>query len=115
MNFLKNLFNRKSPKQSHSFVRGLVGAMPTRLTNWITATSSRINAEFPGSLSTVVPRCRDVAKNNPVIRSYLSMVQKNVIGKGGFSLKSQLRNSDGSLNQRLNDELEWKWFEFRSC
>lgn len=115
MNFLKRLFNSNranKEKPGKALFRGLVGAMPTRLTNWITATTSRINCEFPSSLATVVPRCRDVAKNNPVIRSYLSMCQKNVIGKGGFSLKSQLRKSDGSLDQRLNDEIEWKWYEF---
>lgn len=114
MNFLKRLFKNSSnqKKSGKALFRGLVGAMPTRLTNWITATSSRINCELPSSLATVVPRCRDVAKNNPVIRSYLSMCQKNVIGKGGFSLKSQLRLPNGSLDNRLNDEIEWKWYEF---
>lgn len=112
MDFFSRIFKKKDKRHGKQMSRALVGAMPTRLTNWATATCSRINSEFPSSLAVVVPRCRDVAKNSPVIRSYLSMCHKNIVGKGGFSLKSQLRVDSGELDAQLNDSIEWKWYEF---
>jgi len=53
-----------------------------------------------------------LALNDPIIRAYLSACRKNIIGKTGFELQSQLKNGDGGLAEEINDELEWQWYEW---
>lgn len=79
----------------------------TRFSNWINSTLTPINVDLEKDLSNVVTRCRDLAKNNNIVRAYLSMCVKNIIGKAGLVLQSQLVDSED-----LNDAIEWAWYDF---
>ena len=108
---LFDIFKRKkeTPKTN---TRSLIGASTTRFTDWITATLTKINCDLVNEQMTVITRTRALAKNNPIVRSYLGMAQKNIIGKTGIVLQSQLKNSSGDLDEEFNDRLEWAWHDF---
>ena len=110
--FLDFFKHKEEPKpQGKKMVRSLKGAQRNRYTNWINATLQRVNADINQDLIDVITKCRDLAKNDTVIRSYLGSCVKNVIGKSGFALQCQLKNGD-KLNAKLNDEVEWLWYDF---
>lgn len=92
--------------------RSFIGAAKNRYTDWINATFSKVNGDLLNQQEILLTKCRSLAKNNPLVRAYLGMAVKNVIGKNGIVLQSQLKNKDGELDQELNDRLEWAWFEW---
>lgn len=61
-------------------------------------------------------RARDLAKNSPVIRQYLSLLTANVIGHRGMTLQAQVRNNSGDLSRDMNDRIETAWADWgRDC
>ena len=92
--------------------RAFKGAMKNRYTDWLLASLTKINADTNAGQLDVITKCRDLAKNDPIGRSYLSICQKNIIGKGGFTLQCQLKDADGKLNEKLNDEIEWMFYDW---
>lgn len=111
IDYIKNLFKRDEKKEK-IFIRSFKGASRTRYTKWIDSTLTKINSDIQSDLLTTITRCRDLAKNEPIIRSYLSMCEKNIIGKSGFSLQCQLKKDDNILDEELNNSIEWAWWEF---
>ncbi len=112
-NIIKRFFNREKQQPPKRNKRSFQGAAMTRLVNWLNNTSySKINLDLDDGLITLLTRARELAKNNIIVRSYLDMNEKNVIGKTGFVLQSQIKDQNGKLDDRLNDYIEWKWFEF---
>lgn len=110
LNF-KRFFNFKSTAPQNK--RSLAGSLPSRFVNWLYGTSySKINLDLDTGLTTLLTRVRELAKNNIIVRSYLDMNEKNIIGKTGFVLQSQIKSADGKLNDDLNDYIEWRWWEF---
>ena len=96
--------------------RGFTGASRTRFTRWINDTLLRINQDTNADQLKTIARCRDLAKNNPIVRSYLGSCVKNVIGKSGFTFQSQVKKGDSELDETLNDRLEWLYYDFgRAC
>ena len=120
MNFdLFRFFKKEeAPKPTGKKVntRSFKGAQRNRYTNWINATLSKINADTNYDQLNVITKCRDLAKNDSIIRAYLGACQKNIIGKSGFTLQCQVKSGEGTLNEKLNDELEWLWYEWgKAC
>lgn len=105
-------FFKKDAEAKPRRERRLVGSRRTRFTDWIDATLNKINLDIDTDLLETITKCRDLAKNSPIIRAYLSACVKNIVGKTGFSLQCQVKNDDGTLNQTLNDEIEWAWYDF---
>lgn len=94
------------------YVRGFAGARHTRGTDWPLATLNKINLDIQMDYLEVIKRCRDLAKNSPIMRAYLSSCEKNIIGKTGFTLQCQVKKQDGTLEEKLNDDIEWAWYDF---
>lgn len=114
-NIVKRLFTKKTTenvaKTTHK--RAFTGSLPSRFVNWIYGESySKINLDLDNGLIKLLERTRELAKNNIIVRSYLDMNEKNIIGKTGFVLQSQIKDKNGVLNDDLNDYIEWKWWEF---
>ena len=86
-------------------------AQQTRLLHsWRMATQS-INRELRGDLDALRRRARDLAKNEPLAKKYLSMVVTNVVGPAGFTL--QVRVADGAKPDTLaNNAIEAGWREW---
>ena len=72
-------------------MRRLIGAHFSDYTNWMGASLTKINLDIETDRDEVVKRCRDLAKNSPIIRAYLSACVKNIVRKDGIqpSMPSQ--------------------------
>ena len=92
--------------------RGFKGAYFNRFVDWAFATLTKINLDINTNLLDVVRKCRDLAKNNALIRAYLGSCVKNVIGTGGITLQVQTKSKDGTLNEEFNNEVEWLFYEW---
>lgn len=103
--------NREAPKTKR-FTRGLKGAYFNTFVNWMFATLTKINLDINQNLLEVVKKCRDLAKNNSLIRAYLGSCVKNVIGTGGITLQVQTKSKDRTLNEDFNNEVEWLFYEW---
>ena len=112
MNFF-NIFKKpnetvKKPRHSRAFV----GARNNRFTNWLYSSFSKINLDIDNDLLNLMSRTRELSKNNNIVRSYLELMEKNIIGKSGFTLQSQVKDANGELDTALNEEIEWKFYEW---
>lgn len=111
--YVKGLFSRnKETLNGKKMLRSLNGAVYTQLTKWLSPTLNRVNFDISKDLYKVIDRSRELAKNNDVVRSWLNMQEVNVIGKTGFELQSQIKKDDSLLNDELNDNIEWLWWDF---
>lgn len=118
---LKGFFTREKKKftaeevdnmiENLSF-RGLAGMLPSRMSSWPTLSYSKPDEAIIEGLTRTVMKCRDLSMNNALVRSYLSMLEKNVIGKNGFELQVQMKKEDSTLEEDLNDAIEWEWYEW---
>lgn len=86
--------------------------LPGRFTEWMLSTFTKINVDTKNDLKTLIVRCRDLSKNNELMRSHLNNFEKSVIGNKGFKLQSLVKNSDGILDDKINAELELAWYDF---
>lgn len=117
MNFRKYIINyllreqqvqpKKAPKQ-----KSFKAAFNSRFIKWLIPSGNNINIDLISQLKTLIQRSRSLAQNNQLFRSYLENCQKGIIGAEGFTLNMQITNPDGSLNDQLNDEIEWAWYQF---
>lgn len=115
LDFFKKWFNKEAapaPQGKKMNSRSFKSARRNRYTEWINASLTKINSDINADLLGAITKCRDLAKNDPIIRSYLSSCQKNIIGKSGFILQSQLKDGEGKLNNKLNDEVEWLYYDW---
>ena len=110
MNLFSIMTKRNAPAKK--ITRAFAGARSTRFTDWIYSTFSKINLDIDNDFLTLVTRARELSKNNNVVRSYLELMEKNVIGKSGFSLQSQVKKPNGELDTELNAQFEWQFYEW---
>lgn len=88
-------------------------AQHNRLTHSWQQSALSINTELRGDLDALRRRSRDLSKNEPMARKYLSMVIANVVGSNGFTL--QARSADfGKPDKLANDAIEAAWADW-SC
>ena len=85
--------------------------------DWRTMNDAPDN-EIGTAMMTLRSRARDLARNNPYIKRYRSLLGANIIGSSGITHQAQVRfvNPDGTqgdLNEPLNDYLEQKFREYR--
>ncbi|WKZ15438.1 MAG: phage portal protein [Candidatus Jettenia caeni] len=67
------------------------------------------DAEIRQDIRRLRARARDLAKNSPTIRHYLTLLTANVLGQNGIKLQAQIRNNNGKLNKKINDKIENAW------
>jgi lambda family phage portal protein len=101
-----------------SFIKGdrsltvFSGASGGRLTmDWIASILSA-DQEIKGNMRLLRARARELARNNPVAKSYLKILLSNVLGEHGIGYQAQVRNNDKSLNSSFNDKIEAAWCEW---
>lgn len=111
---IKNIWanGENAPVKGKKMSRSFKGGRLNRFTNWINATLTRVNADVNADLLNTITKCRDLAKNDPIVRAYLSACQKNIIGKAGLTLQSQMKKSEEDLDEKLNDEIEWMFYDW---
>jgi lambda family phage portal protein len=109
---------RAKVPSAKSMLRSYKGAEISRLTgDWITSHSS-IDDEVKKDSKLLRLRARDLARNSPIARSYLSLLSSNVIGPMGFVHEAKVRNNpkasgeDGDLSTRINGNIERAWKEW---
>jgi lambda family phage portal protein len=108
-----DIFKRKSvPVQLPAPVpvrkRAYQAAAISRLTNdWILSATSA-DSEVRPAINVLRMRMRDLGRNNDYVRSYLSEIEKNIIGKG-TRLQSNVRDASGKLDKNVNSQIETEW------
>lgn len=110
MKMLK-LFKRveQTPKKKK---RAFKGARSGRLTTWLFSGFNKINVDTKQDLAKLIVRCRDLCKNNQIMRSHLNNFEKSIIGNKGFKLQSLVKDVNGLLDENINKELEEAWWDF---
>jgi lambda family phage portal protein len=88
------------------------GAQGSRLTfDWVASILSA-DQEIKGNMRLLRARARELARNNPVAKSYLKILVSNVIGEKGVGYQAQVRNNDDSLNRSFNTKIEKAWCDW---
>lgn len=109
---LKDMFYKKPKEVKKATSRSFKGASRSRFTSWLMSSFSPINRDLKSDLQTLIVRSRDLAKNNEIFRSHLNNMQKSIIGNQGFRLQSLIKNSDGTLADDINKEIELAWWDY---
>ena len=102
----------KKKTNTNSYQRAFKAAFNSRFVDWLFTSGHKVNNDLISQLKVLIERSRDLAKNNEIFRAYLNNCLKGVVGAEGFRLQMQIKNSDGTLNEALNDEIEWAWYDF---
>ena len=102
----------KKKSSTTSYQRAFKAAMGTRFTDWLFTSNHKVNNDLINQLRILVERSRDLSKNNELFRAYINNCIRGIVGAEGFRLQMQIKNSDGTLNEALNDQIEWAWYEF---
>lgn len=120
MDFKKvvNILKREQPKPTkkrtgtNTYQRAFKAAMNSRFIDWLFTSSHKVNNDLISQLKVLIERSRDLSKNNQLFRAYINNCLRGVVGAEGFRLQMQIKNSDGTLNEALNDQIEWAWYDF---
>lgn len=84
---IKDFFTSKKPENIEQKPvvkkqkRAFKGARNGRLTTWLFSSFNKINLDTKQDLVTLITRCRDLSKNNEIMRSHLNNFEKNIIRK----------------------------------
>lgn len=98
--------------------RTYAAAKNNRLNAGWTTQPTSANYEHRSSISTLIARSRQAARDDLHIVNYLRLMRENVIGRAGIQLQSRARRKNGKLNVPLNQRVEeawWLWTHPESC
>lgn len=101
-------FGKKKPVR---MTRGFVGARSSAMAKF-NATYQKINGELRGDYVALTLRARDLAKNNEIVCSFLSLMIRNVIGRDGFTFAETAYKEDGSADRVANRIIEDLWWNY---
>lgn len=88
------------------------GAAGNRLTlDWLAPILSP-DQELRGNLRLLRARGRELARNDPSGKKFLTLLATNVIGEQGIRYRARVRNNDGTLNTAINRKIENAWAEW---
>ena len=105
-------FLRLFKKDDCSHVRSFQSAVLDRLNAEWVMSPLHINNEL-SSLDTMKGRCRNAAKNDGIMKKYISMRQTNIVGPNGITLISNVRDFKTSNPDKLaNAMIESKYQDF---
>jgi len=65
--------------------------------------------ELRDGLVEVRSKARDMARNSGSMRRFIQLMQVNVVGAGGFQLRTRVRRGDDSIDSNLNRAVEGSW------
>jgi lambda family phage portal protein len=83
-----------------------------RLTASFLAPNTTGDAELRSALPVLRARSRELERNNDYAKKFLHMVETNVVGKTGFTLRSRARDKSGELDKKDNRTIETEWREW---
>ena len=121
---LFNLFNQKQEtkidplkaerklKATNKYIRQFESAQYSRLNSQWTAVDFSPAQELWNDLKVLKTRSRDLYCNSPVVNNFVSLLQQNVVGHKGFTLKSKVMNSKNGLNSKVCKQIEDAWADF---
>ncbi|MCA1567244.1 MAG: phage portal protein [Acidobacteria bacterium] len=87
-------------------------AVSNRLTGDWTLFSTSTRSELRSQLRNLRARSRDLARNDPYMKKFLSMVRSNVVGPHGIRLQAKLADAVGALDNETTKHVEAKWKEW---
>lgn len=86
--------------------RSFHAAQVNHLTSSWTTTSRSMDSDLRNDLVTIRSRSRSLAKDNDYLKYFLSMVQVNVVGHGGFTLQMRIEDANGKADSLANRAIE---------
>lgn len=99
-------------KQQGLLVRSYSAAKYNRLVaDWVSEYGS-INRAIRDGHVTLLDRARSLWRNNDYVRALRHRIITNVVGSEGFTLQNHAMLPDGSDNEKVNDLIEEKWYEW---
>lgn len=104
-------------KKEKPKARAYAAAAHNRFVSSWMANATSVDAEIRSSFPALRNRARQLARDNDYVRSFLRVVQNNVVGKG-IGFQSHIEGLDGKPDKALNNliESEWKrWTRKDSC
>lgn len=113
---LPNWLSRILPNQKIAR-RRYEAAQHNRLTYSWQQSARSINTELRGDLDALRRRARELSKNEPMAKKFLSMVGANVIGPNGFKLQARVQQgqeADTFANQAIEDAWQ-RWGAVGVC
>ncbi len=94
------------------------GGTDRLLQDWMTATATG-DAEIRFDIQNLRDRSRQLERADPLMRRYLSCLQKNVLKSGvGFNLQNKATNPDGTPDFMANRKIEMafkEWSKKKNC
>lgn len=89
------------------------GAQYTRLTrDLMGAQLLSADQEVGADLATLRARARKLVRNNSHASGFVNELANNIVGPEGIQLQAKVRNLQGDLVERVNDEIERGWQEW---
>lgn len=85
------------------------GSQHNRLTGDFRLSAIGPKAELKWELGTLRQRARELERNNPHARRYLSLLAENVVGHRGIRLQAMARTRTGDLDRAANTQIEAAW------
>lgn len=110
--FVKGLFSKRETPTPKRGKRSYDAAKFNRLVRSWSADTENINQDLRCGIDTLRSRARDLAKNEPMVSKYLSLVETNIVGSTGFVLQSSVLMDNGKEDGAANDAIEKAWKEF---
>jgi len=111
---IKKFFGKEPAPQQQTRqpqVRMYQGAKNSRLTSGWATTITSADAELGASLRPLRSRSRALIRDAAYAKRAKVIVVNNVIG-GGIGIQGQVKNSRGTLQKRINDDIEEAWVEW---
>jgi lambda family phage portal protein len=99
-------------RHNKRLLRSYDAARRNRLNHDWTVVNTSANFELRRSLRVLRARSRNVARNNDLIKKFLSMVRNNVSGPHGMKLQARAVDTRGELDTQLNAKVERAWREW---
>ena len=91
--------------------RAFMGARNTGMNNF-NVSYTKINAEIRTDGIALIQRARALYKNNAVVRSYIDLLIRSILGNQGFILNVTAYNDNGLSDTIANDTIEKFWQEY---
>ncbi len=102
----------KADKVLRPRFRNHAAAKLDRLTQDWVATNRDGNEEVRNDLFRVRNRARQLERDNPHARRFLSLLENNVVGSTGVRLQANPRDTNGAVDKGAKDDIERLWKEF---
>lgn len=107
-----NIFKRNKSTPARSSKRSYFkGASFSKILQWIVAPLAA-DKELRSDLDKLRARSRELQRNNPLVRQYLSLAETNIIGPQGIKLQAQLTQGNGLPAKKVNDTIEAAWTDW---